>query len=197
MITVVRQKLQRNSSSKHTLVSSLFPCILYPSCASVVVHITCLYGDRTVLMQSSRQEQRAPQAGTSRSSDSSQPANLSRTQADAARSSDRQQSSAASPNSATSSHTDQDTSGSEASEQKEQQHQFFQEQQGQRAPAPTSASYSYGPAEQAEAKRQANKEAALTWLDKAKAAASNKDWTAAVSHPCKLCSQACVQSKRR
>lgn len=40
---------------------------------------------------------------------------------------------------------------------------------------------SYGPTELAEAKRQANKEAALTWLDKAKAAAASKDWATAVS----------------
>ena len=189
----MRQKHQRNSSNNHIIGNSLFPCILCPFCASVVVHISCLYGDRTVLMQSSRQEQRAPQAGTFRPPNSSRPSHLSRAQADAARSSDRQQSAAAWPNSTTSSRADQDTSGSETSEQKEPQHQFFQEQQGQRAPAPTSASY--GPAEQAEAKRQANKEAALTWLDKAKAAASNKDWLAAVS-ACRLCSQACIKSKR-
>ena len=40
---------------------------------------------------------------------------------------------------------------------------------------------SYGPTELAEAKRQANKEAAPTWLDKAKAAAASKDWATAVS----------------
>ncbi|DBA91791.1 TPA: hypothetical protein ACH3X1_003378 [Trebouxia sp. C0004] len=50
-----------------------------------------------------------------------------------------------------------------------------QQQQSQRAIAAN-----YGPEEQAEAKRQANKEAALAWMDKAQAAALTKNWSAAV-----------------
>lgn len=123
------------------------------------------------LMQDSKQEQRTPQAKPPGPSTSSQPSDFSFPQADAAHSSGTQPSAAAWPSSASSARADQDKSGSETSEQ-EQQH-------GQWAPDPAPASY--GPAEQAEAKRQANKEAALTWLDKARAAAANKDWTAAVS----------------
>lgn len=151
-----------------------------------MMHTKSFIADTRILLQSSRQEQRAPQAGPSR------PATSSRPQAGAARSSSRQQPAAAWPSYTTSSWADKDTNGSETSEQEQegQQHQFFQQMHGQRAQATTSASY--GPAEQAEAKRQANKEAALTWLDKAKAAAANKDWTAAVSDPCKLWSHACL-----
>ena len=140
----------------------------------------------TCLMQSGRQEQRTPQDGLSRPSNSSWPHTI------AAHSSGRQSSSAAWPTSATRSRAAQRNSSHEASEQEqeEQQHQFFQQLHGQRAPTPAN----YGPAEQAEAKRQANKEAALTWLDKAKAAAANKDWTAAVSDPCNLWSLACLES---
>ncbi len=59
-----------------------------------------------------------------------------------------------------------------------------QQQQSQGAVAAN-----YGPEEQAEAKRQANKEAALAWMDKARAAAVTKDWSAAVS--CHSCHRAC------
>lgn len=130
--------------------------------------------DRSILLQSSRQERRTRETQPSRPATSSLP------HVNAARSGGRQRSAAAWTSSATGSQADQDTSGSETSgQEQEQQHQFFQELHGERTQAPTPASY--GPAEQAEAKRQANKEAALTWLDKAKAAAANKDWTAAVS----------------
>lgn len=122
-------------------------------------------------MQSSRQEQSTPQARPPGPSNSSQPSHFSFPQADAAHSSGTQPSAAEWPSTAPSSRADPDISGSETSEQ--------EQQQGQWAPAPAPASY--GPAEQAEAKRQANKEAALTWLDKARAAAASKDWTAAVS----------------
>ena len=153
---------------------------------SVVMHTICCIGDRRALLQNSRQEQRAPQAGPSR------PLASSQLQADAARSKSRQQPAAAWPNYARSSRVDQDSSSrTSEQDQEEQQHKVFQELHGQRAQATTSASY--GPAEQAEAKRQANKEAALAWLDKAKAAAANKDWTAAVSDPCKLWSHACLR----
>lgn len=58
-----------------------------------------------------------------------------------------------------------------------------QQQQQQQSQGPVAANY--GPEEQAEAKRQANKEAALAWMDKARAAALAKDWSAAVScHSC-------------
>lgn len=158
---------------------------VFKFCAFVVVHCM-LDRDRSIVMQSGRQEPRTPQAGPSR------PSNSSWAQAAAAHSSGRQRSSAAWPTSPISSRADQEPSSSEASEQEqeEQQHQFLQQLHGQRPPTPAS----YGPAEQAEAKRQANKEAALTWLDKAKAAAANKDWTAAVSDPCNRQSQACLES---
>ena len=122
-------------------------------------------------MQDSRQEQRTPQAKPPGRSTFSQPSDSSFPRADAAHSSGTQPSAAGQPSPAPSAQAHQDTNGSETSEQ--------EQQQGQWAPAPTPASY--GPAEQAEAKRQANKEAALTWLDKARAAAANKDYTAAVS----------------
>ncbi len=58
-----------------------------------------------------------------------------------------------------------------------------QQPQQQQSQGPVAANY--GPEEQAEAKRQANKEAALAWMDKARAAALTKDWSAAVScHSC-------------
>ncbi len=58
------------------------------------------------------------------------------------------------------------------------------QQQQQQSQGPVAANY--GPEEQAEAKRQANKEAALAWMDKARAAALTKDWSAAVScHSCR------------
>jgi len=58
-----------------------------------------------------------------------------------------------------------------------------QQQQQQQSQGPVAANY--GPEQQAEAKRQANKEAALAWMDKAQAAALAKDWSAAVScHSC-------------
>ena len=58
-----------------------------------------------------------------------------------------------------------------------------QPQQQQQSQGPVAANY--GPEQQAEAKRQANKEAALAWMDKARAAALTKDWSAAVScHSC-------------
>ena len=62
-----------------------------------------------------------------------------------------------------------------------------QQQQQQQFQGPVAANY--GPEQQAEAKRQANKEAALAWMDKARAAALTKDWSAAVScHSCRgLC----------
>lgn len=123
------------------------------------------------LVQSRRQEQRTPQANPPGPSTSSQPSDSSFPQADAAHSIGTQPSAAGPPSSAPSARAEQGISGSKTSEQ--------EQQQGQWAPAPTPASY--GPAEQAEAKRQANKEAALTWLDKARAAAASKDWTAAVS----------------
>ncbi len=57
------------------------------------------------------------------------------------------------------------------------------QQQQQQSQGPVAANY--GPEQQAEAKRQANKEAALAWMDKARAAALTKDWSAAVScHSC-------------
>lgn len=131
--------------------------------------------DRGILVQSSRQQQRTAQGQPSQASGSGQPP------ADTARNSNRKRSASAWPTSATGSHDDQDTSGSETFEQEQQQQQqFFQELPGKKVHPPAPASY--GPAEQAEAKRQANKEAALTWLDKAKAAAVKQDWTAAVSN---------------
>ncbi len=62
-----------------------------------------------------------------------------------------------------------------------------QQQQQQQSQGPIAANY--GPEEQAEAKRQANKEAALAWMDKARAAALTKDWSAAVS--CHSCHDIC------
>ncbi|DBA93157.1 TPA: hypothetical protein ACH3X2_003466 [Trebouxia sp. C0005] len=53
-----------------------------------------------------------------------------------------------------------------------------QQQQQQQSQGPVAANY--GPEQQAEAKRQASKEAALAWMDKARAAALTKDWFAAV-----------------
>ncbi|KAL3137777.1 hypothetical protein ABBQ38_005037 [Trebouxia sp. C0009 RCD-2024] len=112
----------------------------------------------------------------------SQASRLPQFQADTARSGNRKRSAVAWPGAATSSQDDQGTSDTETldhkQEQQEQQQQQLQGVRGQRVHPPTPASY--GPAEQAEAKRQANKEAALTWLDKAKAAAASKDWNAAV-----------------
>ena len=70
------------------------------------------------------------------------------------------------------------SSSSRMPAEEQEEHQFFKH----RVPAAPMAA-SYGPTEQAEAKRQANKEAALTWLDKAKAAAASKEWAAAVGVP--------------
>lgn len=142
------------------------------------IYITCVTGKRT-LVQSNReaQQQRTAQGQPSQAS------RLPQFQADTARSGNRKRSAVAWPGAATSSQDDQGTSDTETldhkQEQQEQQQQQLQGVRGQRVHPPTPASY--GPAEQAEAKRQANKEAALTWLDKAKAAAASKDWNAAVS----------------
>ena len=67
-------------------------------------------------------------------------------------------------------------------QQQQQLHQQPYQPQQQQAQAPVAASY--GPEEQAEAKRQAKKEAALAWLDKAKAAAKFRSWESAVSSMC-------------
>ena len=56
-----------------------------------------------------------------------------------------------------------------------------QQQQQQQQPPEKPVAANYGPEEQAEAKRQANKEAAAAWMDRARAAADTRDWSAAVS----------------
>ncbi|KAL3150634.1 hypothetical protein ABBQ32_000437 [Trebouxia sp. C0010 RCD-2024] len=163
--------------------TSVFPCVHF-SCSVVWllgdikgIYITGLTADRNVLVQSNAEQQRTA------SRQPSQASGLPQFQPDTARSGNRKRSAAAWPSDATASQDDQGTSGNETLDQKQeqqeqQQQQFFQGVRGQRVQLPTPASY--GPAEQAEAKRQANKEAALTWLDKAKAAAASKDWNAAV-----------------
>ena len=125
-------------------------------------------------MQTNRAQQNTAQDQPPKASGLPQP------QADTARSGNRKRSAPAWPSDPGGSRNDPGTSGSEGIDDKqEQQQQSSRGVHGQRVQPPTPASY--GPAEQAEAKRQANKEAALTWLDKAKAAAAQKDWNAAVS----------------
>lgn len=110
---------------------------------------------------------------------STQPPASSQYFADSSRSNGRKRTAAAQSGYAAGFQADYASDSSNSSVKQGQEHKpFFQH--GQRAQVPVAASY--GPEEQAEAKRQANKEAALTWLDRAKAAAASRDWTAAVSH---------------